>query len=95
MKEKYYIGGKQYIPEESYLLCDATISTGDLELFGENIHERIYATKKGGFFHVREEKGNTMAEVLSREEVMELLDVFSPYIDTLIYDTVFGTPEKG
>ena len=95
MKEKFYIGGKQYIPEESFLLCDAIISEGGLEVFEDNIHERIYATKKGGFFHVHEEKGNVTAEVLSREEVMELLDTFSPYIDTLMYDTVFGAPEIG
>lgn len=95
MKEKFYIGGKQYIPEKSHLLCDATISSNNLELFADDIRERIYATKNGGFFHVRNEGPNILAEVLTREEALALLDTFAPYIDTDIYDVVFGAPEMG
>ena len=95
MKEKYYIGGKQYIPEESYLLCDAKITAGDLELFADDIRDRIYATKNGGFFHIREEGSTINVEVLTRSEAMDLLDAFAPYIDTVIYDAVLGAPEKG
>lgn len=95
MTEKYYIGGKQYIPEESHLLCDVRTPAGYMDLFADEIHDRIYATKNGGFFHIREEGQTIQVEVLSPKKAMELLDAFSPYIDTDVYDMVLGTPEKG
>ena len=85
--ERYYIGGKQYIPEESTPLCKAAGIMGTTTL---------YHTEKGAFFIVKEEEASgTTAELLTEKQAREFMDNHAAAIDTDNYDAIFGEPEKG
>lgn len=86
-RERYYIGGLQYIPEESTVLWkyDGIIGTATL-----------YRTEKGNYFKVEEsEDGKKVPELLTEDRARELMDSYPVGIDLDNYDTIFGEPEKG
>ena len=92
--EKFYINGKMYVPSESTILCDVQIDSGYMSL-EPTTRSTLFMTQKGAFFLVSEVKGYTEVKVLSREEALEFMDQNAAYIDTDLYDQVFGVPEEG
>ena len=53
-KPRYYIGKRQYVPEESDLLC---ASSSDTASFGSTATRKLYRTGKGSYFLVSESQG--------------------------------------
>lgn len=91
---RYYIGGKQYIPEESTLLC----ATDGNDLFSKVVwsSEKLYRTSKGTFFIIRESGDNRkQVELLDKEKAYEFMDRNTAGIITENYDRVLGVPEMG
>lgn len=86
---KYYINGKQYIPDKSKLLCK-------YKGLGVLIMERLYYSPKGAFFLVREcAECETKVEVIDREKAFEFMNCHTAGIVLENYDEVFGVPEMG
>ena len=85
--KRYYIGGKQYVPEESTELCS----------YADALEKStLYATDKGAFFIVREGFMNgTTARVVSREDAFGYMDAHADGIQTENYNRFFGEPERG
>lgn len=55
-KVRYYIGKKQYVPEESDMLCSVQHDS-----FGNETAQKLYRTGKGSFFLVSM-NGNSKAK---------------------------------
>ncbi|WP_313584548.1 hypothetical protein [Lacrimispora sp.] len=92
--ERYYIGGKQYIPKKSTLLC---VADGN-DMFSKAAwnSEKLYRTGKGTFFIVREGADNEeKVGLLDEEKAFEFMDRNTAGIITENYDVVFGVPEEG
>ena len=83
--KRFYIGGKQYIPEKSTLLCSCT------DVLQKST---LYHTAKGALFIVTESDGIAV-RVVNREEAFAFMDEHPEGIDTDAYDAVFGEPEQG
>lgn len=92
--ERYYIGGKQYIPAESDALC--SVPGDDLWDIVKSMDKSIlYHTKKGAYFLVQVTEGKTAVDVLSEAEAFSFMNQNSPYINRGVYNRIFGEPEKG
>ncbi|MBQ9346874.1 MAG: hypothetical protein IJT94_05955 [Oscillibacter sp.] len=85
--ERYYIGGKQYIPEESTVLC---AHVGIME------RATLYHTSGGAFFIVESDTdgGTPAVRVLDRAAALSFMDAHPAEIDTNAYNAVFGEPER-
>ena len=82
-----------YVPDESTILCDVQIDAGYMSL-EPTTRSTLYMTKKGAFFLVAEIKGYTEVKALSKEEALEFMNKNAAYIDTEVYNQIFGTPEE-
>lgn len=95
--KKYYIGGLQYVPDESTALCAV------VHFFLDDItklpdRKILFRTQKGAFFLVHSgEYGSDKEEVIILDEAaaFEFMDQNSSGIDTDAYDRIFGEPERG
>jgi len=93
-QEKYYIGKRQYVPDDSTLMC--LIDNNDVFSSKARMIQKLYLSEKGTFFLIREESGKeTTAKLLSEEEAFAFMDEHSAGIITESYDSIFGVPEKG
>lgn len=87
----YYICKKQYVPEESDLLC-----ASERDNFGNSGTRYLYRTKKGSYFLVSESQGNeTKVQLMDEKQAFDFMDSHTACIDTDTYDRIFGIPEKG
>lgn len=91
--EKYYIGGKQYIPEKSYLIC--SVLDGNVFSTSGCKYKRLYRTMKGAYFLVISEDGRSDVSVLDEADAYAFMDMNADGINTEIYDQIFGAPELG
>lgn len=90
-KKRYYIGKKQYIPEESDLLC-----VSDKSDFVNIATRKLYRTEKGAYFLVSETQENgTKVQIMDEEQAFHFMDENPAGINVEIYDRIFGIPEKG
>jgi len=97
-QEKYYIGKKQYIPDECDLLCRFTSLSEQRNAFWGGlspIEESLYRTAKGTYFTVKKENEKTDVKIVTEEEAFDFMDDHASGIDTEIYNKIFGEPEKG
>ncbi|MCD8105228.1 MAG: hypothetical protein LUF35_09570 [Lachnospiraceae bacterium] len=95
-EERFYIGGRAYVPAEAFLLCVHQNGTMLADISGAS--EELYLTKQGRtFFKVS--RGATMnaveprVEILSEEAARAFMDQHSGGILTESYDAAFGAPE--
>lgn len=85
--KRYYIDGKQYVPEKSVTLC---ASTGIME------KSTLYRTRKGAYFLVGEsDTEGQWARVITEEAALSYMNENAAGIHTDNYDAVFGEPEEG
>ncbi|MBR0281371.1 MAG: hypothetical protein IJQ81_07235 [Oscillibacter sp.] len=85
--KRYYIGGRQYVPEKSTELCAYDGIMGKAAL---------YRTVKGAFFLVDEREGDGVsARVVEEREAFAFMDAHPDCVNTENYDAVFGEPEEG
>ena len=85
--KRYYISGKQYVPEKSTLLCAYDGIMGKAAL---------YRTAKGAFFLVDESGGDGVSvRVVDEREAVDFMDAHPACVNTENYDAVFGEPEEG
>lgn len=90
-KLRYYIGKKQYVPDESDLLC-----ASESDNFGNIATRKLYRTGKGSYFLVSESQGNeTKVQLMDEKQAFDFMDEHTACIDTDTYDRIFGIPEKG
>lgn len=91
--EKYYIGHKQYIPEESYKLCE--VCSGDsFEIM--NVERKVlYRTEKGSYFLVYSHGNKVDVSVIDETGAFEFMDKNASGIDIGIYNKLFREPERG
>ena len=85
--KRYYINGKQYVPEKSAMLCS-----------GAGIMEKsaLYRTQKGAYFLVGESvTEGEWAKVITEEAALSYMNENAAVIHTDNYDAVFGEPEEG
>lgn len=91
MKQRFYISGKQYIPEDSDLLCAVDGST-----YTFVCSTKLYRTRLGAYFFVREgSETGIKVEVVDEKEAFAFMDSNAACIDVDVYDRVFGAPEPG
>lgn len=90
-KVRYYIGKKQYVPEESDMLCSVQHDS-----FGNETAQKLYRTEKGSFFLVSV-NGNSKArvQIVDESQAFDFMDEHTACIDTDTYDKIFGEPDKG
>ena len=99
--KKYYISGKKYTPDKSYLLCHHTEwNEGDGALqhcMGFTEYTDIYATMNKAFFMVKgiEGEDGEQVTILSRDGAEGIMDMYTSEIITDNYDKVLGEPEEG
>ena len=85
--KRYYIGGRQYVPEKSTELCAYDGIMGKAAL---------YRTAKGAFFIVEESDGDGVSvRVADEREAFDFMDAHPACVNTENYDAVFGEPEEG
>ena len=85
--KRYYIGGRQYVPEKSTELCAYDGIMGKAAL---------YRTAKGAFFLVDEREGDDVSvRVVDEREAFAFMDAHPACVNTGNYDAVFGEPEEG
>ena len=90
-KIRYYIGKRQYVPDESDLLC-----ASERDNYGNLSSRNLYRTKKGSYFLVSESQGNEIkVQLMDEKQAFDCMDEQTACIDTDTYDRIFGTPEKG
>lgn len=90
-KVRYYIGKKQYVPDDSDLLCASACDS-----FGNTGIRNLYRTKKGSYFLVSESQGNeTKVQLMDEKQAFDFMDDHTACIDTDTYDKIFGIPDKG
>lgn len=90
-KIRYYIGKKQYVPQESGLLC-----ASENDNFGNPATRKLYRTGKGSYFLVSESRENeTKVQLMDEKQAFDFMDEHTACIDTDTYDRIFGIPEKG
>ncbi len=91
-KDKYYIGKRQYVPEESDLLC---ASSGDTAGFGGTATRKLYRTGKGSYFLVSESQNTeTRVQLMDEKQAFDFMDEHMACIDTDTYDRIFGEPDR-
>ena len=91
-EEKFYINKKQYIPDESALLC--RVEGGDFGLIPQT--RRLYRTQEGAFFLVSEgPEMEKKVKIIDSEQAFAFMDEHPACINTDIYVRIFGEPEKG
>lgn len=89
-KVRYYIGKRQYVPDESDLLCASACDN-----FGNTGTRNLYRTKKGSFFLVSESKENeTKVQLMDEKQAFDFMDEHTACIDTETYDRIFGEPDR-
>lgn len=89
-RKRYYIGGRQYVPEESDLLCSS-----ERDGFGNLSARKLYRTEKGSYFIVTESADNeTKVQLMDEKQAFDFMDEHAACIDTDTYDKIFGAPEK-
>lgn len=92
--EKFYIGKKQYIPDESDALC--TIFQGDpFDILTDLERKVLYRTKKGAYFLVTTKENSTNVCILNEKGAFDFMDKNATGIDIQIYNKIFGEPERG
>ena len=85
--KRYYIGGRQYVPEKSTELCAYDGITGKATL---------YRTPKGAFFLMDERGGDGVSvRVVDEQEAFAFMDENPSCVNTESYNAVFGEPEEG
>ncbi len=85
--KRYYIGGRQYVPEKSTELCAYDGIMGKAAL---------YRTAKGAFFLVDERGGDGVSvRVVDEQEAFAFMDENPSFVNTESYNAVFGEPEEG
>ena len=86
-RQRYYIGGRWYSPDNATPLCR------DIGIF-ETV--TLYQTPKGAFFTVEESPvdGETV-RVLSEAAARSFMDEHAAGIITENYDRIFGEPQEG
>ena len=85
--KRYYINGKQYVPEKSAMLCS-----------GAGLMEKstLYRTRKGAYFLVGESDiGGAFAKVITEDAAFSYMNENAAGINADNYDAVFGEPEEG
>lgn len=91
-KPRYYIGKRQYVPEESDLLC---ASSSDTASFGSTAARKLYRTGKGSYFLVSESQGmETRVQLMDEKQAFDFMDEHTAFIDTETYDRIFGEPDR-
>lgn len=94
MEEKYYIGGKQYVPSASLLLCSVK-NTDELEKMVKH-DERLYYSPGGVFFLIiKDSFAGTKVQLIDEDKAKIYLDKNSPGIILENYEKVLGVPEIG
>ena len=84
--KRYYINGKQYVPEKSAMLSSAGI-------MGKST---LYRTQKGAYFLVGEsDTEGKWAKVITEEDAFAFMNENAAGINADTYDAVFGQPEEG
>lgn len=79
-KVRYYIGKRQYVPEESDLLC---VSASDIAGFGSTANRKLYRTGKGAYFLVSESHGmETRVQLMDEKQAFDFMDEHTACIDT-------------
>ena len=92
--ERYYIDKKQYIPDESDVLC--TVSHGDAwEILKSTERSVLYRTKKGAYFLVHSYECGVEVCVMDEAAAFDFMDRNAAGIDTGTYNRLFGEPERG
>jgi hypothetical protein len=94
-KKKYYIGGKEYIPDDDYILCNVTPDNMDFYALSPQEYKRVYATKNGAFYYMEQGKKHTEVRMITKDEALDFLDENSAYICIANYDKIFGKPARG
>lgn len=95
-KVKYYIGGRQYIPDDSILLCvyETGRNPGMFDMITQT--QKLYRTLKGSFFLVSEDAGKVIkVELLDPDKALSFMDAHATGIITGNYDMALGVPEMG
>ena len=78
--KRYYINGKQYVPEKSAMLCSSAGIMG----------------KKGAYFLVGEsDTEGKWAKVITEDAAFSYMNENAAGINADNYDAVFGEPEEG
>ena len=91
-KPRYYIGKRQYVPEESDLLC---ASSSDTASFGSTATRKLYRTGKGSYFLVSESQGmETRVQLMDEKQAFDFMDEHTACINTETYDRIFGEPDR-
>lgn len=92
--ERYYIGKKQYIPDESDILC--TVSYGDAwEILKNTDQTTLYRTKKGAYFLVHNCENGTDVRVIDESTAFDFMDKNTAGIEIETYNRLLGEPERG
>ncbi len=91
-KPRYYIGKRQYVPEESDLLC---ASSGDAASLDTAATRKLYRTGKGSYFLVSESRVmETKVQIMDEKQAFDFMDKHAACIDTKTYDRIFGEPDR-
>ena len=91
-REKYYISGRAYFPEDDTLLCE--VKPGSFNLY----EEQLYMTARGAFYVIRsfpEQDDCDEIKLLTDAEASRFMEQHAAGIITDNYDNVFGVPERG
>lgn len=95
-RESYFIGGRQYVPAESYLLCTHETSPNPKAMFdlGRTIEE-LYCTKKSGTYYkiTRAPGSKANVTIISEKAAVDFMDQHNGGIVQQNYISLFGTPE--
>lgn len=85
--KRYYINGKQYVPEKSAMLCSSAGIMGK---------STLYRTQKGAYFLVGEsDTEGKWAKVITEDAAFSYMNENAAGINADNYDAVFGEPEEG
>lgn len=91
-KTRYYIGKRQYVPEESDLLC---VSSSDIATFDGTATRKLYRTGKGYYFLVSEsQEMETRVQLMDEKQAFDFMNEHTACIDTETYNRIFGEPDR-